>query len=224
MRSTASCWPIWSARARLEAAYLHVLATFDDRPGAVPKVASGTVGAAFLVHACRLDAAAARRDVRSARHVDPDRGGVVAENTGTAGPSSTGLPRLGAALAAGEVSRAHLDAAVACADAIPSRLLATVDADGWSGAARVDAFLAEQARTLTPRELRRVGDQLLEVLDPGGRDRFDPEAHTRRGLSYAQDSTSGALVRAAIDALVKAGRANSPCLTTAPPPNAAPTR
>ncbi len=218
------------ARARLEAAYLHVLERFDARPDAPTAVgASTSAGAAartLLVHACGLDAGQARRDVLVARAVATDGSGVVPEEPDGAadprvGPDSTGLPRVGAALAAGEVTRAHVDAAQSCLAQIPHRLLARIDDEGWSGAARVDAFLAEHARRLSPRQTARLGRQLLEALDPAGADRYDPQAHQRRDLTYHRDSTgmligrfaldpaAGSVLRAAIDALVTQGLTRS---------------
>ncbi|MFZ0157977.1 MAG: DUF222 domain-containing protein, partial [Kineosporiaceae bacterium] len=208
---------VYRMRARLEAAYLHLLRTFDTRPDAVPGVAARTVAATHLIHACHLDPVHARRDVSAAHAVDPDGSGVIPDTAEKAPPSSSGLPRVGAALAAGATSRAHLDAAARCLKGIPAHLLNEVDSDGWSGAARVDAYLAEQATRLSARDVARLGDHLLAMLDPDGQDSFDPDAHTRRELTYHTDATgmlvgrfaldpaSGSLVRAAISALVKSG-------------------
>ncbi|MFZ0161520.1 MAG: DUF222 domain-containing protein, partial [Kineosporiaceae bacterium] len=192
--------------------------TFDVRPDAVPGAASGTTAATYLIHTCHLDPAQARRDVRAAYAADADGAGIVPGNAETAPTTSTGLPRVGAALAAGTASRAHLDAAVSCLTKVPAHLLNDVDEDGWSGAARVDAYLAAQAAVLPARDLARLGEQLLAVLDPDGQNSFDPDAHTRRDLTFHTDATgmlvgrfaldpaSGSLVRAAINALVTQGR------------------
>ncbi|MFZ0160750.1 MAG: DUF222 domain-containing protein [Kineosporiaceae bacterium] len=208
---------VFGLRARLEAAYLHLLRSFDSRPDAVPGAASGTVGATYLIHTCNADPGQARLDARAAHAVDGDGAGVVPATAAAAPTSSTGLPRVGAALASGQTSRAHLNAALGALKKIPAHLLNEVDADGWSGAARVDAFLAEQATVLSARDLARLTKQLLATLDPDGKDSYDPDACTRRELSFHTDATgmlvgrfaldaaSGALVRAAIDALVKQG-------------------
>ncbi len=208
---------VYRMRARLEAAYLHLLRTFDTRPDAVPGAAAGTIGATHLIHTCHLDPFQAHRDVKAARTVDVDGAGVTPGVADTASTTSTGLPRLGAALAAGTTSRAHLDAATRCLSRIPKHLLDDVDPDGWSGAARVDAYLADQAKVLSARDVARLGEQLLALLDPDGQDTFDPDAHTRRELTFHTDTTgmlvgrfaldpaAGSLLRAAINALVKNG-------------------
>ena len=121
------------------------------------------------------------------------------------------LPLLGAAFAAGAVSRAHVEVAARALQGIPKRLLRAVDEAGVSGAARVDAFLAEHCRRLAPDDVRVLVPHLLDVLDPGGRDRFDPDAFERRELRLHPDSTGmvvgsfqldpegGATVAAAVD-------------------------
>jgi hypothetical protein len=75
----------------------------------------------------------------------------------------------------------------------------------------VDAFLAEHCRRMAPDDVRVLVPHLLEVLDPGGRDRFDPDAFERRELRLHPDSTGmvvgsfqldpegGATVAAAVD-------------------------
>ncbi len=208
---------VYRMRARLEAAYLHLLRTFDTRPDAVPGAAAGTIGATHLIHTCHLDPFQAHRDVKAARTVDIDGAGITPDTADSAPATSTGLPRLGAALAAGTTSRAHLDAATRCLSRIPKHLLDDIDPDGWSGAARVDAYLADQAKVLSARDVARLGEQLLALLDPDGQDTFDPDAHTRRELTFHTDTTgmlvgrfaldpaAGSLLRAAIDALVKNG-------------------
>ncbi len=208
---------VFRMRARLEAAYLHLLRTFDARSDAVPGAAGGTTGATHLIHTCHLEPFQARRDVKAAHAVDQDGAGATPGVADTASSTSTGLPRVGAALAAGTTSRAHLDAALGCASRIPAHLLNDVDEDGWSGAAQVDTYLAEQAKVLSARDVARLGEQLLALLDPDGQDSFDPDAHTRRELTFHNDATgmlvgrfaldpaSGSLLRAAINALVKNG-------------------
>src|SRR4029077_16523654 len=97
-------------------------------------------------------------------------------------PDRGDLPQLGAALAAGDVSRAHVDVAVRAVTRIPSHLTKTVDADGVSGAERMDAFLTEHSKVLAPAATDKLARHLLATLDPNGGDRFDPAAYQRRGL------------------------------------------
>ncbi len=122
---------------------------------------------------------------------------------------------MGAALAAGEISRAHANVAYRCLDRIPQHLLTDVGEDGLSGAARVDEFLADHSRRLAPSTTRGLAKQLLALLDPDGSDRYDPDAFTRRRLSYGADSTgmltgefaldpaAAATFRAALEAYTK---------------------
>ncbi len=204
---------VLALRSRVEAAYLHLLATFDARPDHPGLAAPGATGSALLVHEGHLDLATARRDVRAAHAVDPDLAGVGVPRP----PTSTGLPRFGAALAAGQVSRDHLDAVLTRLTDVPDRLLTAVDESGHSGAARIDAFLTGHAAHLTPRELGRVTAQLVAALTESDDDAaaaLDAARH-RRGLSMAQDSSgvwtgrftldpvAGALVRAAIDSMMQ---------------------
>src|SRR6185295_4178159 len=118
----------------------------------------------------------------------------------------------GAALASGEVSRAHVDVAVRAVTRIPGHLTRAVDEEGVSGAERVDAFLTEQSKVLPPYATDRLARQVLATLDADGSDRFDPAAFERRGLSCAVDATgmlvgrfqldpaAAASVKAALDA------------------------
>jgi hypothetical protein len=181
--------------ARLEARRLAWIDALDARPEAVPGAAAGRVAVTFLIHAARSGRAAAFRDVRAAAAVAQD------------GP----LPLLGAALTAGEVSRAHVDMAARALNDIPKRLLRAVDDDGVTGADRVDAYLAEHCRRFAPDDVRVLVAHLLNVLNPDGRDRYDPDAFQRRELrthrdctgmllgSFQLDPEGGATLRAAID-------------------------
>ncbi len=121
--------------AAADALLLKVVRDLDGRPEAVPGARPGTTAATFLVHACRVSPGQAHRDVAAAHALDPDGGE---------------LRQLGAALAAGEVSRAHVDVAVRAMNRIPGHLTRVVDEEGVSGAERVDAFLTEQSKVLPP--------------------------------------------------------------------------
>lgn len=202
-------------RARLEAGYLHLLASLDSRPDGVPGAATGSAGATFLVHAVTMSPGQAHLDVKVAHALDADGAGITPENAAMADLRGTGLPRVGAALAAGEISRAHANVAYRCLDRIPQHLLTDVGEDGLSGAARVDEFLADHSRRLAPTTTRGLAKQLLALLDPDGSDRYDPDAFTRRRLCYGADSTgmltgdfaldpaAAATFRAALEAYTK---------------------
>jgi hypothetical protein len=125
----------YAAVAAVQAAVLGTVRDLDDRPEAVPGARVGTTAATFLVHKVRVSPGQAHRDVAAAHAIDPDRGE---------------LPRLGAALAAGEVSRAHVDVAVRAVTRIPSHLTRAVGETG-AGAERMDALLTEHSWVLAPR-------------------------------------------------------------------------
>jgi len=207
----APTWSLSDAEARqtvadawaaVQALCLRSVRDLDGRPEAVPGARVGTTAATFLVHGCRVSPGQAHRDVAAAHAIDPG-GGELAQ--------------LGAALAAGEVSRAHVDVAVRAMNRIPGHLTRAVDEDGVSGAERVDAFLTEQSKILAPYATDRLARQLLATLDPDGSDRFDPAAFERRGLSCAVDATgmlvgrfqldpaAAASVKAALDAYAAPG-------------------
>jgi hypothetical protein len=180
----------------VDAAWLGLVRDLDARPEAVAGAQAGRVAATFLTHRLHVTSGQAHTDVAAAQAITPE-GGLLAG--------------LGAALAAGQVSRAHLDVAVRAVRRIPKRLLAGVDPDGRSGAARVDAYLTEQAQAFCPRTVEQLAARLLAVLDPARADRYDPDAYTRRRLSCGTDSTGmtigqyqlhpagGAVFKAALD-------------------------
>jgi hypothetical protein len=184
-------------RSGVEAVWLGLVRDLDARPEAVPGARAGAVARTFLVHRVRLDARQAAKDVAAAKAIDPD-GGVLSE--------------LGAALAAGEVTRGHVDAAATVVGRIPKRKLAEVDESGLSGAQRMDAFLAEHARVFPPKAVEGLAREILHRLDPSGTDRYDPDAYTRRSVTCGEDSTgtvfgrfqldpgNGAVFKAALDA------------------------
>ena len=171
-------------RAQVDAAYLGVVRELDSRPDAVPGVRPGQAAKAFLVQAVHVESAQAARDVSAARALDADTGD---------------LPSLGAAYAAGEVTRGHVDVAVRALARVPRHLLTMADQDGATGAQQVDRFLTDTARMLAPTDTERVAAQLLAVLDPDGADRFDPAAVSRRSASLVFDSTGMGILRAVLD-------------------------
>ncbi|MFN8080833.1 MAG: DUF222 domain-containing protein [Kineosporiaceae bacterium] len=181
---------------QVEAATLHLVRALDDRPEAMPTCPAGKVAATFLIHALRIDPGTAARDVAAARRLDSDGAGVGVDTGGT-GPAGgldaagMGLPGVGAALAAGDISRRHVDHAIGCVGRIDGDVLAHVDPEGIAGIQRVDEFLAEQARKHAPHVFRRLCTQLEEALNPDKG--FDPKAHQKRYLHLGTDA-SGMLV------------------------------
>lgn len=171
-------------RSRAEAAYLAVVKVLDDRPEAVPGAPLDRAGAVFLQERVHLDPARANADVRAAHTLDPD--------TGT-------LPEVGAALAAGDITREHADVCVRAAAKLPKRLhLVTVvdEATGQAvlGMTAVDRWLAEQARRHQVRSIRQLTEQLVAMLDPDRREDFDADAHLRRSIRLGIDATGMGLL------------------------------
>jgi hypothetical protein len=122
----------------------------------------------------RVSAGRARGDVENAALLDPD--------TGT-------LRQMGAALAAGQVSRDHVDVARAALAGVPTRLLDR-------HRARVDALVTEHATWFTPRDLRTTTAHLVGVLAPHPEDRLDPFAEERRMAAIDRDTTGMTQLRA----------------------------
>ena len=95
------------------AGYLRVLLELDSRPGAVEGARPDAVGQTYARHRLRRSPWQAAADMQLARALAPD-----------ADPAEGGLPRLWAALAAGEVSREHGHVAVKALNKVPDELLA----------------------------------------------------------------------------------------------------
>jgi len=173
---------------------------------------SRRAGFTFLTQRMNYSPGQAGSDVAAARALDPTGAGFdllptedLAGSGGDPTPCDTvlgaddGLPLMGAALAAGLVTRSHVDVAVRCLARVPQHLANRVDEHGVSGRRRIDAFLTRQSLAASPTTTHRLVHQLLEELDPDGNDRFDPLAHTRRSLTFTKDSTGMTLVRGQLD-------------------------
>jgi hypothetical protein len=104
------------------------------------------------------------------------------------------MPMLGKALAAGEVSREHVDLAVRTVRRVPRHLL-----DEPGARERVDAWFTETSRALAPMDVDKAARNLLNRLDPDGGRTFDPAAVERRELSFTVDATGMVLVRGQLD-------------------------
>ena len=134
--------------------------------------------AALLAWRLRLRPGQARADVRDARATDPERGD---------------LPALGAALAAGRTSVAHVSVAARAMDRLPVALRR-------EHAGAIDAFLAEQSTRLPPQQCDVLAGVVLERVDPQGcARRFEREDHARRYLDLSTDTTGMLLVRGQLD-------------------------
>ncbi len=94
------------------------------------------------------------------------------------------------ALTAGEISPEHAEVIVACLDLLP--LDTALRAAG-------EAFLLEHATGLNATELDKLGQRLLEVLDPDGvaareekkLDKLERSAHLNRFLALVEDGLGG---------------------------------
>jgi hypothetical protein len=167
-----------AAMARLqsihEAAFLKAVLDLDSRPEAVRGARPGKVAKTFLELRLRRSRAAA--DVAAAHALEND------------------LPLLGDALAAGEVSRDHVDSAVRTLKRIPAH-----HRESEADRVRIDGWFTETAQELPPLQADKAARYLLQVLDPDGVDRFDPRAVERRELSLVTDSTGMLLIRGQLD-------------------------
>ena len=146
--------------------------------------------------------------------------GTFGATTATGAPlglAVEGLPRMGAALAAALVTRAHVDVAVRCLARVPEHLANRVDADGVSGRVKIDVFLTRVSREHSPSTTDRIAKELLAALDPDGQDSFDPLAYKRRTLSLVTDSTGMTSLRGLLDpasaAILRAALAHYRTLT-----------
>ena len=182
----ASLWALTDAESRdlvaetftllntTEAVYLAAVRDLDSRPGAVAGARPGRVARTFLEQKLRRSRAGA--DVAAAHALDGE------------------LRLLGEALAAGEVSRAHVDCAVRAMAKVPAHFR-----ENEAARVRLDAWLTENARLFAPWQAERLGRTLLGVLDPDGVDRFDPRAVERREVSVVTDSTGMVVIRGQLD-------------------------
>ena len=96
----------------LESAWLGLVADLDSRPEAVPGARAGCVAATFLRAGLLRTAGQAASDVRAAHALAAD-----------ADPGKGGMPLMGAAFAAGQVSREHVDVALKAVRKIPKTVL-----------------------------------------------------------------------------------------------------
>jgi len=129
-----------------------------------------------------LSAGQLQADLRSAQVLDAEVGE---------------LRTLGRALACGEVSAAHTRIAVRALEQIPAgiRRERTVEIDG---------LLTDQARRFAPPTTAKLARHLLDTVDPDRVDRFDTEAHLRREVFLAVDSTGMGVLRAQLEPTVTA--------------------
>src|SRR5512135_908011 len=161
-----------AAQAVLAGVWLALLRQLQARPGAVPGAAGGKAAATFLVHALNVNRAQANRDVATAAATDPD---------------GDHLPRLGAALAAGEISAEHARVAAAAVAKLPAAVKRHVDQDGRTGLQRLDAFLLRYCREHPPSTIAVLGRELLALVDPDRATDLTGDAHRRRSGGYHTD-------------------------------------
>ena len=131
----------------------------------------------LLKSRCRVSARRASADVENAKLTCPD--------TGT-------LRELGAALAAGAVSREHLDVARSALKRLPKPLVRERRGE-------VDHLLTEHARTFDPGGADHLARHLLSVVAPDRADRYDQNALDRRHLGIATDQTGMVLLSGQLD-------------------------
>src|SRR3954447_21357683 len=130
----------------------------------------------------------------------------------------------GQALAAGTLSRTQAEVIVGAIDRLPVNPALR---------ARAEDLLVDQARTRDAADLARLGEHLLERLDPNGAERREEQAldrqeraaHLNRFLSLAEDGIGGVRLRgrgSIEDAPPTSRRCCSPWPHPTPPPTPAP--
>jgi hypothetical protein len=179
--------------------WLHLLRDLDTRPDAIPRARAGTTTKTFLQNALRRTTTQANADVHAAHTLAPD-----------ADPDTGGMPNLGAALAAGDISRDHVNMVLRTMKRVPKEVLKqphltpfptahpsdqTPDdtTDLPSTGKAIDDFFAEHTKNLTSAQTERIAKTLLAALDPDGSDPFDPNAVDRRELTHSTD-TNGMVI------------------------------
>ena len=155
-------------QARLDAALLRLVGDVDTRADIIPRAKPHTAAAAFLRTALGLDSRPAAREAGTARLVTGE---------------SADLAAVGAAYAAGQISRAHLDIAVGLHHRLGPTARATLmpvtDPDTGEVTQQptitaVDAALARYARAFSVPELARIADRLVQTLNPPSPGRRPP--------------------------------------------------
>lgn len=171
------------ARRALDAAHLHLVRSLAGEDSTTLAGLGGTSVANLLTARLKQTPGRSKADVAAAAATCPD-----------VGP----LPGMGAALAAGEVSLAHVDVAVAT--------LARVPVDRARAAAPlIDAFLVEQSTRWRPKECEALARSVLDRVDPDRHDGgYDAAADQRRSFTMTTDCYGMLLVRGQLDPLTGA--------------------
>ena len=201
-----------AAQAVVDAARLHLVRLLLERES--PGDPDGAT-VHWMTHHLRTGRAQARADVTAARATDPTSNSATSSAAGA-------LPVLGAALAAGEVHRAHVDVAVRALRHLPTGLVTT------QGPA-LDALLTDHARTFSPPDAKTLATHLVATAAPDGLDAFEDHAHERRSWDVRTDRTGmvqangqldpagGATYLAVLDHLASPDKPDSPEATATLP-------
>ena len=124
--------------------------------------------------------------------VSPRRASADVENAKLTCPDTGTLRELGAALAAGAVSREHVDVGRCTLKRLPGRVVRERRDE-------VDHLLTEHARGFEPTTAEVLSRHLLSVITPDRGDRYDENALDRRHLSVASDQTGMVLISGQLD-------------------------
>jgi hypothetical protein len=163
--------------ARTEAARAAAVRESVSRESPDARGERGARTVSLLRSACRLSPQRARADVKNAVLTCPD--------TGT-------FRELGAALAAGEVSRQHVDVARTTLNRLPARLVRERRDD-------LDHLITQHARTWDPGTADTLSRHLVSVVAPDRADRYDEDALDRRHVGVVTDQTGMVLVSGQLD-------------------------
>ena len=130
--------------------------------------------------------------LKSRCRVSPRRASADVENAKLTCPDTGTLRELGRALAAGTVSREHVDVARSALKRLPGRVVRERRDE-------VDDLLTEHARGFEPGAAEYLSRHLLSVITPDRADRYDENALDRRHLSVATDQTGMVLLSGQLD-------------------------
>ena len=164
---------------RLEAVRLGLIRrSLADDPPSSSGTKPGKATKNTLIDECRRSPAHARSDASKAQLLDPDTGA---------------LPKLSAALAAGQISAEHVDVARRCLEHLP----AWVKRDH---ASTLDELITDHACRFSPATTKHLTKVLLDIVDPDRADRGHPDAYTKRGLTFSWDMDGMLVFRGQLDA------------------------
>jgi plasmid stabilization system protein ParE len=168
---------------RLDAEIGQILAEVDTR-GAKATFGYGST-LAWLRDVSHLTTADAKKTLARALAVNPSR---ALDGT----PIPARAPLTGTAAAEGTIGAGQIDTILAALKALPDNL----SEDDRAGAEKI---LVDLAREAGPREIRRAGNRLRDLLDPDGSAPKDPPLKPDREVHFREHRDGSATMTAKLD-------------------------